>query len=219
MRWHVAMAHGNLVRPDIVDPPRPIRPEEISGSGMDYVAMGDWHAFADYSEAGVKAFYSGAPEPTALDQKGAGYVACIEMDENGVRVRQERVGTISTDGILVDMSGKSVPQILEQIRARANPNLMLKVTLSGLVELGVVLDRDKLEQELTSDFYYIECSDQSHPQLASIFPNDFSEELVVGKFVRLMQARIEDAADDAQRRRAEQALQVGVALLKGRRVL
>ncbi len=219
MRWHVALAHGNLVRPDILDPPRPIRPEEISASGMDYVAMGDWHAFADYSQGGVKAFYSGAPEPTALDQKGAGYVACIEIDENGVRVRPERVGTISTDEISVDVSGKSVIQITKEIQARADSNLMLKVTPSGLMELGAVLDTEKLEQELAPHFYHIECSDQSHPQLANISPDDFPEELVVGKFVRLMQARIEDAADDTQRRRAEQALQVGVALLQGRRVL
>ena len=86
-RWHVAMAHGNLVRPDIIDPPRPIRLEDIRASGMDYVAMGDWHAYADYSQGGVQAFYSGAPEPTALDQEGAGYVACIEIDETGTWVR------------------------------------------------------------------------------------------------------------------------------------
>jgi exonuclease SbcD len=219
MRWHIALAHGNLIRPDIADPPRPIRPEEISASGMDYVAMGDWHAFADYSQGGVKAFYSGAPEPTALDQKGAGYVACIEMGENGVQVRPEQVGTVSTDEISVDVSGRSVVEITEAIQARADPNLMLKVTLSGLGELGAVLDTEKLEQRLASDFYHIECSDQSHPQLAAISPDDFPEELVVGKFVRLMQARIEDAADDTQRRQAEQALQVGVALLQGRRVL
>jgi exonuclease SbcD len=219
MRWHIALAHGNLVRPDIIDPPRPIRPEEISTSGMDYVAMGDWHAFADYSQGGVKAFYSGAPEPTAPDQKGAGYVAYIEMDENGVRVRPEQVGTISTDEMAVDVSAKSVTQIMEEIQARSDPNLMLKVTLSGLMDLGLVLDTEKLEQELAPHFYYIGCSDQSHPQLASISPDDFPEELVVGKFVRLMQEQIEDAADDTQRRRAEQALQVGVALLQGRRVL
>ncbi|HEC35050.1 MAG TPA: DNA repair exonuclease [Anaerolineae bacterium] len=219
MRWHIALAHGNLVRPDIADPSRPIRPEEISASGMDYVAMGDWHAFADYSQGRVKAFYSGAPEPTAPDQKGAGYVACIEIDENGMQVRPERVGTISTDGISVDVAGKSVPQIVEEIRARADPNLMLKVTLSGLVGLGVVLDTERMEQELVPYFYHVECSDQFHPQLATISPDDFPEELVVGKFVRLMQARIEDATDDIHRRRAEQALQVGVALLQGRRVL
>jgi len=219
MRWHVALAHGNLVRPDIIDPPRPIRPEEISASGMDYVAMGDWHAFADYSQGGVKAFYSGAPEPTALGQKGAGYIACVDMDENGVQVRPERVGVISTDEMPVDVSGKSVMQIMEEVQAHADPNLMLKVALSGLVELGAVLNTEEIEQELAPHFYHIECSDHSHPQLATISPDDFPEELVVGKFVRLMQARIEDATDDTQRRQAEQALQVGVALLQGRRVL
>jgi len=219
MRWHVAMAHGNLDRPDITDPARPIRPEEIGASGMDYVAMGDWHTFADYSQGGVKAFYSGAPEPTVLDQKGAGQVACIEMDENGVRVRPGRVGTISTDKMSVDVSGKSVTQIKEEILARADPSLMLQVKLSGLMDLGAVMDSEKLEQELAAHFYHIECSDESHPTLATISEDDFPEELVVGKFVRLMQTRIEDAADDTQRQRAEQALQVGVALLQGRRVL
>jgi len=218
MRWHVAMAHGNLVRPDIGEPSRPIRSEEISASGMDYVAMGDWHSFKDYSQGGVKAFYSGAPEPTALGQKGAGSVACVEMDENGVRVRPEPVGMISTDEVTVSVSGKSVSQIEQEIRSRTNPNLMLKVTLCGLTDLGTVLDTETLERDLAADFYLIECSDKSTPQLSAISSDQFPEELVVGKFVRLMQARIENADDDTERRQAEQALQVGVALLQGRRV-
>lgn len=219
VRWHVAMAHGNLVRPDIADPPRPIRPEEISACTMDYVAMGDWHAFADYSQGDVKAFYSGAPEPTAVDQESTGYVATVEIDENGVRVCPQRVGTVSTQQILLDVSGKSVRQITEEILGHADPSLMLKCTFLGLVELGVVLHPDDLQKELASDFYYIECRDESHPQLEAISHDDFPEELVVGKFARLMQARLEEADDDSERRHAEQALQLGVALLQGRRVL
>jgi len=219
MRWHVAMAHGNLVRPDIADPVRPIRPEEIEASGMDYVALGDWHAFADYSQGRVKAFYSGAPEPTALDQAGAGYAACVTIDESGVDVRKERVGSISTDDMEVEVSGKSMAQIAETVATRADPKLMLKVRLCGLADLGAVLDTEKLEHELSPRFYHVECSDRSHPQLETISADDFPEELVVGRFVRLMQSRIEEATDDTQRRLAEQALQLGVALLQGRRVL
>jgi hypothetical protein len=129
------------------------------------------------------------------------------------------VGTISTDEISVDVSGKSVVEITEAIQARADPNLILKVILYGLGELGAGLDTEILEQGLAHYFYHIECSDQSHPQLATISPDDFPEELVVGRFVRLMQERIEDSADVTQRRRAEQALQIGVALLRGRKVL
>jgi DNA repair exonuclease SbcCD nuclease subunit len=219
MRWHVALAHGSVVRPDIPDAARPIRPEEIRACGMDYVALGDWHAFADYTQGEVKAFYPGAPEPTSVDQDGAGYVICVELGERGVVVRQERVGSISTGGIEIDVTAKSTAQIRQEIEARADPNLMLTVGLGGLAELGTVLDAERLEQDLAPLFYHLECADRSHPQLAAISPDDYPEELVTGRFVRLMQARIESAAGDADRRVAERALQLGVALLQGRRVL
>ena len=219
MQWHVAMAHGNLVRPDIIDPPRPIHPDEIKGSAMDYVALGDWHSFADYSHGNVKAFYSGAPEPTEFGQAGAGRVAWIELDQAGVRVHPKRVGMVSTREVSIDVSGRTVPEIADEIRGSADPTLMLRVVLSGLSEIGTVLDIRELEQQLISDYYYLKCSDHSHPQLADISPEDFPEELVVGKFARIMQVHIQDASNDAERQRAEQALQLGVALLQGKEVL
>lgn len=218
-RWHVALAHGNLVRPDIVSPPRPIRPKEIAVSGMDYVAMGDWHAFADYTQGDVTAFYSGAPEPTAPGQHGAGYVACVELDENGVKVRPEGVGTIITDEMTLSVERLNSAEIVETIIKRADPQLMLCVTLTGLQELGTFLDVGTLESELASAFYYVACVDESHPQLEAISPAHYPEETVIGKFVRLMQERIQEAADADDRRQAERALQIGVALLQDREVI
>lgn len=218
-RWHVALAHGNLVRPDIVSPHRPIRPEEIAACGMDYVAMGDWHAFADYTQDEVKAFYSGAPEPTAPGQHGSGYVACVELGESGVQVCPKRVGTVSTGEMTVNVDGLSSAEIVEAIVQRADPHLMLRVTLTGLKELGAFLDVDALEGELGSAFYYVACVDESHPQLEAIGASDYPEETVIGKFVRLMQERIEEATNVDDIRRAEQALQIGVALLQDKEVI
>lgn len=218
-RWHVAMAHGNKVRPDIPDPTRPITAEEIGDSGMDYVALGDWHIFSDQSQGDIKAYYSGAPEPTGTDQKGAGYVTCVGLNEGGVQVQRKRVGSITCDQLSVEVTGKSTGEILETIKAQANPNLMITVTLVGLGKLGTVLDTEKLKQELAPHFYHLEISDQAHPELADVTPEAFPEELVAGKFVRLMQERIEQAGDDEQRRQAEQGLQVGLALLQGKKVL
>ncbi|MFQ5421445.1 MAG: exonuclease SbcCD subunit D [Anaerolineae bacterium] len=218
-QWHVAMAHGNKVRPDIPDPTRPIAAAEIGGSGMDYVALGDWHNFSDQSQGTVKAYYSGAPEPTGTDQKGAGYVACVELNEGSVQVQRKRVGSVTCDQLSVEVTGKSTGEILETIKAQADPNLMLTVPLVGLRKLGIVLDAEKLKQELAPHFYHLEISDQAHPELADVTPEAFPEELVAGKFVRLMQERIEQASDDGQRRRAEQGLQIGLALLQGKKVL
>jgi DNA repair exonuclease SbcCD nuclease subunit len=217
-RWHVAMAHGNKVRPDIPNPTRPISAAEIGGSGMDYVALGDWHIFSDQSHGAVKAYYSGAPEPTGIDQKGAGYVAGIELNEGGVRVEKKRVGTITCDQLLIEITGRSTGEILETIKTQADPSLMLTVTLVGLGKLGTVLDTEKLKQELAPHFYHLEITNQAHPELADVTPEAFPEALVAGKFVRLMQERIEQAGDDEQRRQAEQGLQVGLALLQGKKV-
>ena len=218
-RWHVALAHGNLVRPDFANPPRPITPDELRQSGMDYVALGDWHAFADYSQGRVRACYSGSPEPVAMDQQGSGYVAAVELDDDGVRVRPERVGAVRAEALSVDLSGRSTADALVEIRARADPNLMLTVRLLGLAALGSSVDELALAEELAPDFYHVRCLNDSHPQMASISSGDFPEQLVVGKFVRIMEEQIAAAVGETERRRAEHALQLGVALLQGRSVL
>jgi DNA repair exonuclease SbcCD nuclease subunit len=218
-RWHVAMAHGNMVRPDIPHPTRPISPAEIRDSDMDYVGLGDWHGFSDQSQGAVKAFYSGAPEPTASDQKEAGYVARIELTDGGARVIRERVGNITCGQLSIEVTGKTRGDILQTIKSRAEPNLMLSVTLTGLGALGTVLDTERMKQELAAHFYHLEITDQVHPELADVTPEAFPEELVAGKFVRLMQQRIEQANNDEQRKRAEQSLQIGLALLQGKEVL
>jgi hypothetical protein len=119
----------------------------------------------------------------------------------------------------LNMEGRNGTEVVEAIMERADPQLMLRVTLTGLKRLGTVLDVSTLESELSSAFYHIDCVDESHPHLETIADDDYPEEMVIGKFVRLMQHHIEQAADADARRRAEQALQVGVALLEGKEVI
>lgn len=218
-QWHVALAHGNVVRPDILDPPRPIRPEEIAVSCMDYVALGDWHSFADYSQGEVTAYYSGAPELTGLGQTGAGYVACVELHDGGVSVRKERVGAVSTDELKINVTGRTGADVAQLIREHADPSLMVQVILTGLTELGTILSPGDIEQELASDFYHITCTDRSHPQVEAVSSEDYPEELVIGKFARLMLEQIDRAESEREQRRAELALQLGIALLERKEVL
>jgi DNA repair exonuclease SbcCD nuclease subunit len=217
-RWHVAMAHGNLVRPDLDVASRPIHPEEIRDSGMDYVALGDWHSFHDYTQGDVVACYAGAPEPTALGQTGAGYIASVELTHKGVRVHRERVGKVAVRTLNLNVIGRTRRDIIQAIREHADPNLMLHVILTGMMEPGTVINIDTLERNLSSHFYHITFTDKSHPEIGVIY-EEYPEELIIGKFARMMQARIDEAADESERRRAERALQLGIALLEGKEVL
>ncbi len=219
-RWFVVLAHGNLQIPSVVkSTERPIQPNEIEACGADYVALGDWHTFRDYSQSRVKAFYSGGPEPTALDQNGSGFVASIALSERGVEVQPIRVGTVESNQLTLDVTGLSEPEVLEKIKARAKSTLMLNVTLAGMVSIGQRLDPTELEEAAAEGFYLLRVSDQSQLEIAKIDPSNYPEVQVIGQYVRMLSEKIRTAADEKEKRIAEQALQLGIALLQGDSVL
>jgi DNA repair exonuclease SbcCD nuclease subunit len=56
---------------------------DIEKSGLDYIALGHWHSFQDFSQGATAACYAGSPEPIDMDQKGAGNVVMIALQEKG----------------------------------------------------------------------------------------------------------------------------------------
>jgi DNA repair exonuclease SbcCD nuclease subunit len=79
--WQVALAHGHLTRgPADFRHAYPISPEEIAGSGRDYVALGHWDMPFDASSGGVTAAYSGSPS-----RVGAGALVTLRLAPDGSR--------------------------------------------------------------------------------------------------------------------------------------
>ena len=76
------MVHGALAIPDRTDRDEVvITKEEIAETGLDYLALGHWHS-SQKGKAGATTYaYSGAPEPVAVDQDGAGNVLLVTIDE------------------------------------------------------------------------------------------------------------------------------------------
>lgn len=218
-RWQIAMAHGNLVTGVVKDPPRPITQQEIAESGMDYVALGDWHAYADYSQGAVRAAYSGSPEPMAFDQTNSGFVASVTLADEAVKVEKIAVGRIRAHQIEEDVSGKTQAEITDSILDQVQPEMMLDIVLRGLHEVGTIIDPIGLQETIEAQVYAARVRDQSHLQLEDLSASDFPEEHVIGKFINTMSERIRLAQDDVERSRAEQALQIGVALLQGKDVI
>ena len=218
-RWHVAMAHGNIVGGLVENPYRPIRPQEIGACGMNYVAIGDWHAYSDQSVGGTKAAYSGSPEPTSFADDGAGYIASVELADSAVEVKPIHVGKVSARKVRIEVAGRNHAEFTQEILRLADPQLMLEVTLSGLLSVGEVIGTEDLESDVAERFYQIRCRDESHPWLEEITEDEFPPQLAVGRFVALMRRQIEEAKSEGDRQKAERALQIGVALLQGKEVL
>lgn len=93
-RWHVAMAHGHLVREGgEMHRSLLIRESEIEAAGehWDYLALGHWEPHADVSCGNMTAVYSGAPMPLSDANRRAGWAAVIDFDDDGVRWDLHRV--------------------------------------------------------------------------------------------------------------------------------
>src|SRR4029078_10276002 len=79
--WQVGMIHGALAIPDRTDGDEVVfTREEIAASGFDYLALGHWHSYQQAVSGGTTYAYSGAPEPVAISQDGAGNVVLVELE-------------------------------------------------------------------------------------------------------------------------------------------
>jgi len=218
-RWFVALAHGNMQIGMVESSERPIQPDEIAATQADYVALGDWHSFADCSQGGVTAYYAGAPEPTGVNQEGSGYVAGITLTETGVQVDQLRVGRTRAYSIELDVTGLTEGDVIARLRDKADPDLMLAVNLTGMKAIDHFLDVETIQQAAADGFYWLRVRDKAVTALDSIDPADYPETQVIGQYIHLLSERIESASTEHERHIAEEALQLGVALLQGKEVL
>jgi len=219
-RFVVGLAHGSVQRPDLPVQFGQITREEIAKSGVDYLALGDWHSSRDVSSDGVAAWYCGAPEMIDLDEPDSGNVCLVTLEAPGrVEVARLRVGRRRGRRLVLDGATLGGPERVERrIRAEADADLALTVVLTGLSSLNDRVNAERLREDLGVEFFRLEIRDESHLRPEVVDPGQFPENTVLGRFVRLMETEVA-GREGAARAIAEDALHWGVALLQGKELL
>jgi DNA repair exonuclease SbcCD nuclease subunit len=219
-KYQVALAHGSLQRPDLPALFGAVKPEEIARSGVDYLALGDWHSTREVSCGGVAAWFCGAPEMIDLDELGSGNVCLVTLHAPGrVEVVARRVGRRRGRRLVLDVATCGGPEsVARAIAAEADPDLALTVILTGMAPLGDRVRADRLHEDLAGEFFRLEVRDESHLCPGVLDPAQFPENTVLGRFVRLMQEEV-GRRDGEARSVAEDALHLGVTLLEGKEIL
>lgn len=215
-RYLVALAHGSVERPDWDAQFTMITPAEIAASGVDYLALGDWHSAQDTSAGGVTAWYSGAPEMIDLDEDASGHALLVTIPSPGrATVEPRRVGRRRSERLVLDLAtaGDS-DAIARRVRERADPDLGLRVVLTGLGGLDSRVLAERLREDLASSFFRLDVRDESQLRAEMVDPAQYPEHTVIGRFVREMREQIASRQGD-ERALAEEALAYGVALLQG----
>ena len=218
-KYHVAMAHGEMaIEGKFAGDYYPIEGREIAASGMNYVALGHWHRYADFSQGDVKAFYCGAPETLSFEEgENSGFVLVVSIDESATRVEKKRVGKYlwKTVDLTIEVF-ETEEELLQEIQKHADPNTLLQARLNGLKPITWDVSEERLVEVLGDSFFHLEVTtaDLSTP-LERIPAVEFPETTVMGQFLRLMEKRLEAAVPD-EKPVLEEALQRGFALLNGK---
>lgn len=226
--WRIGLLHAAVAIPGRTDHDEVVvTPAEIVASGLDYLALGHWHAAQVWRDEGVTWAYAGAPEPVAVDQDRAGKVLLVTLEERDgtrtVEVQERVVGRTSfrreeLDAAAVD----SQPALVGRLRELADPDLVLDVRLIGVRPDDLDLEPGEVEEALRASFLRVRVRDHSRPALTDgALP---PAETVAGAFIRNVEGRIADleasGGEAGEREAAElrDVLRLGRLLLAGQEV-
>lgn len=227
-KWHIGLVHGSIAIPDRTDADEVVvTKEEIGATGLDYLAFGHWHS-TQQGRAGTTTYaYSGAPEPIAVNQDGAGKVLLVELDEKAdrrtVKIEPRTVGRTRFEKFDIDaISLADQPDLVAKLTGRADPDLVLDVRLTGVRPDELDLDLAEVEEGLKGSFLRVRVRDFAMPALTEgVLP---SPDTIAGAFIRDVEARIAeleaDPADASTLEAAElrDVLRLGRLLLAGHEV-
>jgi hypothetical protein len=168
---------------------------------------------------GVAFAYSGAPEPVALDQDGAGQVLLVDLEERdgkrSARVESRQVGKTRFRKLEIDGATVASQSALgQQLRELADPDLVLDARIVGVRSNQLDLNLDELTRQLEGSFLRLRLRDASVVGL----PDDglAPPDTILGALTRDFRGRIEDLETRGDTERAaelREALRLGIALL------
>jgi len=215
------MAHGSALGGLGEEGPEDLIPGHIlCNQQVNYLALGHHHSVRLVSEASMPAYYSGSPEMLAVDQKDAGHVLHVILEERAgavdVSVDRVRVGKLRYHKLEVEaaeiIAGRDLEKELDEL---SDPDLIVDLAVHGLVPLDAPLpDFSELNNKFSAGFFKIRMKDQTSRtrELSSI--KNIPESSVLAEFIRRAQQKI-DESEESERAEWEDALRLGIHYLVG----
>jgi DNA repair exonuclease SbcCD nuclease subunit len=146
----IGLAHGPIQSFSSTAAMNLIPADRAQRSGLDYLALGDWHGF---TQIGERTAYSGTPEADDFDRPVTGGAVLVEIAAPGAvpALSHHPLGRFTWRNETWPIDGVSgLDGHLRGLRAQADlSRLVLRLKVSGIVSLADrVAMRERLESEL-----------------------------------------------------------------------
>lgn len=139
----VGLGHGPAagILPEQAASANPIARDRAERSGLDYLALGDWHSIL---QVGPRTWYSGTPEPDDFTRTGLGEALLVTLDGPGAppRIERQRTGRHIWRHERLDIGVAPNPAAIEdQLEALVGKlerpgETVLRLAVEGLVDLA-----------------------------------------------------------------------------------
>lgn len=158
-RIRIGLAHGALGILPEGGRNYPIDPARAEESGLDYLALGDWHGKLVH---GSRTAYSGTIEPTSFGEKDPGHVLLVEIDGAGQEpaILGKEVRVLRWASHEAEIRDPTDVETLErEVRDLGEPDrllLRLRVRLAADADEGVPTALESLCSELEEDCFLLD---------------------------------------------------------------
>jgi len=209
---HLMVLHG-----DVNDPSgryNPLRKEEITASGLTYLALGHVHRRGEERLGGTLTAWPGCPAGRGFDELGEkGFYEGTVSDDGAVSLRFVPFANHRYESVEADVTGRSPQSVLESLLPPDTSRDLYRVTFTGETgEQG--LDLSVLREVLEPRFYALELRD--HTRVAEDVWARASEDSLRGLFLRNLRRKLEAAQSDEEREHISRAARFGLAALDHR---
>ncbi|WP_172962260.1 metallophosphoesterase family protein [Hydrocarboniclastica marina] len=137
----VGLAHGSVqgILPDQMETQNPIAADRALTSGLDYLALGDWHGRL---EVNTHTFYSGSPETDVFRNNDSGNVLEVQIDSPGAvpEVTVHRTGYFRWYQALCGLRIREDLEQLQEQCAAFDRLAVVKLRLEGALDLATYQD-------------------------------------------------------------------------------
>lgn len=236
---HIAVLHGDVVRPGGESLYHPIVPEAFPKDYFDYVALGHVHKRTPVQKIGKTAFaYAGCPDGAGFDETGEKGAYLLtwdgakmesqflpfssrqfhreEIDVSHVKSREELAACIEACVRTFEKSEISTADESADETSSSSRNVWAdyyRFYLTGNCEESLTSRIPMLEQELRDRLHYVELFDETQPAIDWTLVR--KEQNLRGFFVDALQKKIAAPGDDREKEVRRLALRYGWQALEG----
>lgn len=192
-------------------PYAPCTAVQLARSGVDYAALGHIHRFSGLQKAGETCYaWPGCPEGRGFDECGEKGVILADVARGRCKLRFVPLGSRRYEILRVEAGAEPLEAVLAALPEKTERDIY-RIILTG--ERTGSLDTAALCARLEERFFALQLIDETRP--ARALWGGIDENSLTGLFLRRMHSRLENAADEEEKRLILLALRCGLAALEG----